>query len=87
MGRRFLIVAMLLILLGFVLSISRLLSCLIVLEKMNVLLLFNCLVHEVGEPRVFFLALMVIFTVEAVLGLVILTRLWDLSGLIVTVGV
>nr|AKC58417.1 NADH dehydrogenase subunit 4L [Eurytrema pancreaticum] len=87
MSRSLLTIAMLLILLSFVLSVTRLLSCLIVLENMNVLLLFNCLVCEVSEPRIFFLTLMVVFTVEAVMGLVILARLWDSSGLMAIVGV
>lgn len=39
------------------------------------------------ECRVLFLALVVIFTVEVVVGLVLLTRLWDSSGLIGLVGV
>lgn len=71
---------------SFVLSVPRLLSCLIMLEKLNVLLLFKSLVSGLEEFRMLFLALVVIFTVEVVLGLVILTRVWDSRGLICSVG-
>lgn len=63
------------VLLSFVLSLSRLLNCLIVVEKFNVLLLFICLLSKWDETRIFFIALMVIFTIEVTLGLVVLTRL------------
>lgn len=59
----------------FVLSLSRLLKCLIVLEKFKVLLLFTSLVGQVEERRILFIALMVIFTIEVTLGLVVLIRL------------
>nr|QIX04627.1 NADH dehydrogenase subunit 4L [Brachylecithum sp. PakAb2] len=72
---------------SFVLSFPRLLGCLIALENLNVLLLLSCLVSSLEEFRILFLALMVLFTVEVVLGLVILTRLWDISGLIGFLGV
>lgn len=63
------------ILLRFVLSLSRLLNCLIVVENFNVLLLFICLLSNWDETRIFFITLMVIFTIEVTLGLVVLTRL------------
>nr|YP_009826141.1 NADH dehydrogenase subunit 4L [Lyperosomum longicauda]QIX04651.1 NADH dehydrogenase subunit 4L [Lyperosomum longicauda] len=81
-GCSLVLVGVLLVLFGFVLSLSRLLNCLIMLENLNVMLLFSCMLWQVEEFRIFFLALMVIFTVEVVLGLVVLTRLWDSSGLI-----
>nr|YP_009092173.1 NADH dehydrogenase subunit 4L [Dicrocoelium chinensis]AHG06498.1 NADH dehydrogenase subunit 4L [Dicrocoelium chinensis] len=87
MSRVLLLVGVSLTLISLVLSVPRLLGCIIVLENLNVLLLFNCLVSGYEEFRVLFLALMVIFTVEVVLGLVILTRLWDVGGLIGLVGV
>ena len=59
----------------FILSATRLLNCLIVIENFKVLLLFSCLVCQWEESRVLFLALMVIFTIEVTLGLVVLTRL------------
>nr|YP_009867147.1 NADH dehydrogenase subunit 4L [Diplostomum ardeae]QKG04346.1 NADH dehydrogenase subunit 4L [Diplostomum ardeae] len=76
----------LIILLSFLLSVSRLLNCLIVIENMNVLLLFFCLLSQFEETRVIFLALLVIFTIEVTLGLVVLTRLWSSSLLIDMVG-
>lgn len=62
------------ILCSFVLSHSRLLNCLIVVENFNVLLLFSCVLCQRAETHMFFLVLMVIFTIEVVLGLVVLTR-------------
>lgn len=62
------------VLFRFVMSLSRLLNCLIVAEKLNVLLLLVCLLGQYEETRVVFLALMVVFTVEVSLGLVMLTR-------------
>nr|YP_010231369.1 NADH dehydrogenase subunit 4L [Apharyngostrigea pipientis]QSV37699.1 NADH dehydrogenase subunit 4L [Apharyngostrigea pipientis] len=76
----------LIILFSFILSSSRLLNCLIVIENFNVMLLFVCLVSQFEEFRIIFLSLMVIFTIEVTLGLVVLTRLWSLSSLIDIVG-
>nr|YP_009092185.1 NADH dehydrogenase subunit 4L [Dicrocoelium dendriticum]AHG06510.1 NADH dehydrogenase subunit 4L [Dicrocoelium dendriticum] len=87
MSRVLLLVGVSLTLISLALSVPRLLGCIIVLENLNVLLLFSCLVSGYEEFRILFLALMVIFTVEVVLGLVILTRLWDVGGLIGLVGV
>ena len=63
------------VLFGFILSLGRLLNCLIVVEKFKVLLLFSSLLCQWDETRILFIALMVIFTIEVVLGLVVLTRL------------
>ena len=63
------------VLCGFVLSLGRFLNCLIVLENLKVLLLFCSLVMLGEESRMFFLTLMVIFTVEVTLSLVVLTRI------------
>lgn len=63
------------IFLGFILGLSRLLNCLIMLEKFNVTVLFVSLWGQAEEFRILFLALMVIFTVEVTLGLVVLSRL------------
>nr|AKG49766.1 NADH dehydrogenase subunit 4L [Ogmocotyle sp. JM-2015] len=82
-----LLLGVFIIMLSFVLSLSRLLNCLIVIENLNVLVLFVCLLCNWDESRIFFIALMVIFTIEVTLGLVVLTRLWDYSSLIDIVGV
>lgn len=68
-------ISLVIVLCSFVLSLSRLLNCLIVVEKFKVLLLFSSLLMNWDETRIFFIALMVIFTIEVVLGLVVLTRL------------
>lgn len=59
----------------FFLSMTRLLNCLIVVENFKVLILFLSMLSQRGESFIFFIALMVIFTIEVVLGLVVLTRL------------
>ena len=69
------LVGVLIIVCRFFLSLGRLLNCLIVVENFNVLLLFSSLWGQWSETHMFFLALMVIFTIEVVLGLVVLTRL------------
>lgn len=86
MVRLLLILGVLIILCSFFLSVSRLLNCLIVVENFNVLLLFMTMLVQWGESYIFFIALMVIFTIEVVLGLVVLTRLWDSSSLVGIVG-
>lgn len=63
------------VLCSLVLSFTRLLNCLIVIENFNVLLLFCCLLCGSNDFRVFFIALMVLFAVEVVVGLLVLTRL------------
>lgn len=73
--------------LGFILGFSRFLNCLIVLENLNVVLLFICLWGQTEDSRVLFMILMVIFTVEVTLGLVVLSRLWRLSELGSVTGV
>lgn len=72
---------------SFMLSLTRLLNCLIVLENFKVLLLFSSLVSQQEESRILFIALMVIFTIEITLSLVVLIRLWDFRSLIDIVGV
>nr|WRW53955.1 NADH dehydrogenase subunit 4L [Strigea falconis] len=86
MNSSFVFIGGLVILFSFLLSNSRLLNCLLVVENFNVMLLLICLVSQFEEFRIIFLALMVIFTIEVTLGLVVLTRLWSLSSLIDIVG-
>uniref|UniRef100_A0AAU7YR04 NADH dehydrogenase subunit 4L n=1 Tax=Scaphanocephalus sp. TaxID=3050632 RepID=A0AAU7YR04_9TREM len=81
-----LILGVFVIMCSFFLSLTRLLNCLIVVENFNVLLLFMTMLVQSGETYVFFIALMVIFTIEVVIGLVVLTRLWDSSVLVDIVG-
>nr|UDU84919.1 NADH dehydrogenase subunit 4L [Glypthelmins quieta] len=80
------VLCLVVILVTFVLSLSRLLNCIIVVENINVLLLLSAFLVNWEESRIFFISLMVVFTVEVVLGLVVLTRLWDTSSLMGTLG-
>nr|QXU59599.1 NADH dehydrogenase subunit 4L [Schistocephalus solidus]QXU59647.1 NADH dehydrogenase subunit 4L [Schistocephalus solidus] len=65
------------ILLGFVLSLTRFLNCLIILENFNVLLLLFSLLNTLLEGHIIFIVLMVVSTVEVIIGLVVLTRVWE----------
>nr|YP_009175583.1 NADH dehydrogenase subunit 4L [Drepanidotaenia lanceolata]ALH16571.1 NADH dehydrogenase subunit 4L [Drepanidotaenia lanceolata] len=70
------------IVLSFFLSISRFLNCLIILENFNVLLLLFILLLGLLESHIIFIVLMVISTVEVIIGLVVLTRVWECSSTI-----
>lgn len=73
--RSFLVIGGFLIVCGLVIRVHRLLNILIVLESLNVLLLTCCLLCQAEETRMLFISLMVIFTTEVTLGLVVITRL------------
>lgn len=60
--------------LGLFLSSSRYLGCLVVLESLKILVLGCCLLGDLRGFRVGFVSLLVMFTLEAVLGLVVLVR-------------
>nr|YP_010129816.1 NADH dehydrogenase subunit 4L [Spirometra theileri]QVD40116.1 NADH dehydrogenase subunit 4L [Spirometra theileri] len=66
--------------LGFILSLTRFLSCLIILENFNVLLLLFSLLLGLLNSHVIFIALMVVSTVEVIVGLVVLTRVWECTN-------
>nr|YP_010287726.1 NADH dehydrogenase subunit 4L [Spirometra ranarum]AEZ35289.1 NADH dehydrogenase subunit 4L [Spirometra erinaceieuropaei]ARX11442.1 NADH dehydrogenase subunit 4L [Spirometra erinaceieuropaei]QHN60442.1 NADH dehydrogenase subunit 4L [Spirometra erinaceieuropaei]QHN60484.1 NADH dehydrogenase subunit 4L [Spirometra erinaceieuropaei]QHN60487.1 NADH dehydrogenase subunit 4L [Spirometra erinaceieuropaei] len=66
--------------LGFILSLTRFLSCLIILENFNVLLLLFSLLLGLFDSHVLFIALMVVSTVEVIVGLVVLTRVWECTN-------
>nr|QXU59671.1 NADH dehydrogenase subunit 4L [Diphyllobothrium cordatum] len=68
------------ILLGFVLSLTRFLNCLIILENFNVLLLLFSLLLSVADSHIIFIVLMVVSTVEVIIGLVVLTRVWECTN-------
>nr|BBB87235.1 NADH dehydrogenase subunit 4L [Moniezia sp. MN-2015] len=68
------------IVLSFFLSYSRFLNCLIILENFNVLLLLFCLLVGAMDNHVIFVILMVVSTVEVIVGLVVLTRVWECSN-------
>nr|UFQ88497.1 NADH dehydrogenase subunit 4L [Rhinebothrium sp. 3 DJM-2021]UFQ88509.1 NADH dehydrogenase subunit 4L [Rhinebothrium sp. 3 DJM-2021]UFQ88545.1 NADH dehydrogenase subunit 4L [Rhinebothrium sp. 3 DJM-2021] len=65
------------ILISFFLSVSRFLNCLIILENFNVLLLLFSLLNSVFDTHLIFIILMVVSTVEVIIGLVVLTRVWE----------
>lgn len=75
MSRVVLVLGGIVVFFRFLLSLRRLLNCLIVVEKFNVLLLLSAVSRQWSDFHIFFISLMVIFTVEVVLGLVVLTRL------------
>lgn len=64
----------------FFLSFSRFLNCLIILENFNVLLLLFCLILSSLDSHMLFIVLIIISTVEIIIGLVVLTRVWECSS-------
>nr|UDU84931.1 NADH dehydrogenase subunit 4L [Haematoloechus sp. CW13H] len=67
---------------SFILNVSRLLQCLIVVESWNLLLFFVSVLNNWDSSRVFLIILIVVFTIEVVFSLSILTRLWHSSRLL-----
>lgn len=61
----------------FFLSLRRFLNCLIILENFNVLLLLFSLLVTSFDSHILFIVLMVVSTIEVILGLVVLTRVWE----------
>nr|YP_007375114.1 NADH dehydrogenase subunit 4L [Taenia martis]BAM76211.1 NADH dehydrogenase subunit 4L [Taenia martis] len=74
------------IMVSFFLSITRFLNSLIILENFNVLLLLFCLIVSVNDNHIIFIVLMIISTVEVIIGLVVLTRVWECSSSLELVG-
>nr|ASL24603.1 NADH dehydrogenase subunit 4L [Khawia sinensis] len=75
------------VLFSLVLCVDRFLNCLILLENFNVcVLLFSLLVSR-ADSHMIFIVLMVVSTIEVVVGLVALTQLWEFEGYIDSVGV
>nr|YP_010286126.1 NADH dehydrogenase subunit 4L [Mesocestoides sp. RKZ08]UKS07964.1 NADH dehydrogenase subunit 4L [Mesocestoides sp. RKZ08] len=68
------------VLFSFFLSFSRFLHCLIVLENFNVLLILFCLMFSGADSHMIFIVLMVVSTIEIVVGLVVLTRVWECTN-------
>jgi NADH:ubiquinone oxidoreductase subunit K len=65
------------------LSYNRFLNCLIILENFNILLLMYALISSAIDRHMIFIILMVVSTIEVIVGLVVLTRLWESSGALV----
>nr|AVN67106.1 NADH dehydrogenase subunit 4L [Dipylidium caninum]UKT60696.1 NADH dehydrogenase subunit 4L [Dipylidium caninum] len=64
---------------SYFLSLNRFLNSLIILENFNVVLLLFCLLSVIYDSHMLFIILMVVSTVEVIMGLVILTRVWECS--------
>nr|YP_009370866.1 NADH dehydrogenase subunit 4L [Khawia sinensis]ALK26530.1 NADH dehydrogenase subunit 4L [Khawia sinensis] len=72
---------------SLVLCLDRFLNCLILLENFNVcVLLFSVLLSR-ADSHMVFIVLMVVSTIEVVVGLVALTQLWEFEGFLDSVGV
>nr|YP_007890948.1 NADH dehydrogenase subunit 4L [Taenia ovis]BAN15608.1 NADH dehydrogenase subunit 4L [Taenia ovis] len=71
---------------SFFLSITRFLNSLIILENFNILILLFCLIFSFFDSHMIFMALMVISTVEIIVGLVVLTRVWECSFSLELIG-
>nr|YP_009544210.1 NADH dehydrogenase subunit 4L [Parabreviscolex niepini]AYO27336.1 NADH dehydrogenase subunit 4L [Parabreviscolex niepini] len=76
-----------LICISLVLSMGRFLNCLIILENFNVLVLMFSLLVTCQDSHMVFIVLMVVSTIEVVVGLVVLTRLWESGAYLDCVGV
>lgn len=74
------IIYFLIIVCSFFLCLSRFLNCLIVLEKFKVLILLFSLILGTFDRHMIFIALMVVSTIEVIVGLVVLTRVWECSN-------
>lgn len=68
------------IMFGFMLSLTRFLNCLIILENFKVLLLLFSLLLSLADRHIVFIVLMVVSTVEVIIGLVVLTRVWECTN-------
>nr|YP_001218770.1 NADH dehydrogenase subunit 4L [Echinococcus vogeli]BAF56524.1 NADH dehydrogenase subunit 4L [Echinococcus vogeli] len=68
------------IMVSYFLIVGRLLNSLIVLENFNVLVLLFCLLFSSLDSHIIFVVLMVISTVEIIVSLTVLTRVWECSS-------
>nr|YP_003934525.1 NADH dehydrogenase subunit 4L [Benedenia hoshinai]ABK58254.1 NADH dehydrogenase subunit 4L [Benedenia hoshinai] len=69
-------------LLGFFLSGYQFLSVLVVLENLNILILIASGYWDISSNGICFLLFMIIATIEVVLSLVVLSRVWSHTSLI-----
>nr|YP_002117987.1 NADH dehydrogenase subunit 4L [Echinococcus ortleppi]ARO49941.1 NADH dehydrogenase subunit 4L [Echinococcus ortleppi]ARO49952.1 NADH dehydrogenase subunit 4L [Echinococcus ortleppi]ARO49963.1 NADH dehydrogenase subunit 4L [Echinococcus ortleppi]BAF56536.1 NADH dehydrogenase subunit 4L [Echinococcus ortleppi] len=67
------------IMISYFLTVGRFLNSLIVLENFNVLILLFCLLFSSLDSHMIFIVLMVISTVEIIISLTVLTRVWECS--------
>nr|YP_002117975.1 NADH dehydrogenase subunit 4L [Echinococcus canadensis]YP_009505038.1 NADH dehydrogenase subunit 4L [Echinococcus granulosus sensu lato genotype G6]YP_009505050.1 NADH dehydrogenase subunit 4L [Echinococcus granulosus sensu lato genotype G7]AUG32902.1 NADH dehydrogenase subunit 4L [Echinococcus canadensis]AWW03409.1 NADH dehydrogenase subunit 4L [Echinococcus granulosus sensu lato genotype G6]AWW03421.1 NADH dehydrogenase subunit 4L [Echinococcus granulosus sensu lato genotype G6]AWW03433. len=67
------------IMISYFLTVGRFLNSLIVLENFNVLILLFCLLFSSLDGHIIFIVLMVVSTVEIIISLTVLTRVWECS--------
>nr|QCI56252.1 NADH dehydrogenase subunit 4L [Echinococcus canadensis]WHM52335.1 NADH dehydrogenase subunit 4L [Echinococcus canadensis]WHM52347.1 NADH dehydrogenase subunit 4L [Echinococcus canadensis]WHM52359.1 NADH dehydrogenase subunit 4L [Echinococcus canadensis]WHM52371.1 NADH dehydrogenase subunit 4L [Echinococcus canadensis] len=67
------------IMISYFLTVGRFLNSLIVLENFNVLVLLFCLLFSSLDGHIIFIVLMVVSTVEIIISLTVLTRVWECS--------
>nr|YP_007476440.1 NADH dehydrogenase subunit 4L [Echinococcus equinus]AAK82344.1 NADH dehydrogenase subunit 4L [Echinococcus equinus]ARO49930.1 NADH dehydrogenase subunit 4L [Echinococcus equinus]BAM84077.1 NADH dehydrogenase subunit 4L [Echinococcus equinus] len=68
------------IMVSYFLAVGRFLNSLIILENFNVLILLFCLLYSSLDSHVIFIVFMVVSTVEIVISLTVLTRVWECSS-------
>nr|ARO49721.1 NADH dehydrogenase subunit 4L [Echinococcus granulosus]AWD27238.1 NADH dehydrogenase subunit 4L [Echinococcus granulosus] len=68
------------IMVSYFLTVGRFLNSLIILENFNVLVLLFCLLFSSLDNHMIFIALMVISTLEIIISLTVLTRVWECSS-------
>nr|AWB97412.1 NADH dehydrogenase subunit 4L [Echinococcus granulosus] len=68
------------IMVSYFLTVGRFLNGLIILENFNVLVLLFCLLFSSLDNHMIFITLMVISTLEIIISLTVLTRVWECSS-------
>nr|AWD28894.1 NADH dehydrogenase subunit 4L [Echinococcus granulosus] len=68
------------IMISYFLTVGRFLNSLIILENFNVLVLLFCLLFSSLDNHMIFITLMVISTLEIIISLTVLTRVWECSS-------
>nr|ANH79413.1 NADH dehydrogenase subunit 4L [Echinococcus granulosus]ARO49754.1 NADH dehydrogenase subunit 4L [Echinococcus granulosus]AWD27142.1 NADH dehydrogenase subunit 4L [Echinococcus granulosus] len=68
------------IMVSYFLTVGRFLNSLIILENFNVLVLLFCLLFSSLDNHMIFITLMVISTLEIIISLTVLTRVWECSS-------
>lgn len=66
----------------FFLTLNRFLNKLIILERLKVLVILFCLLCSRLDNHMIFIAFIVVSTIEVIIGLVVLTQIWECSSLL-----
>lgn len=64
------------------LTLNRFLNKLIILERLKVLIILFCLLCSSSDNHMIFIAFIVVSTIEVIIGLVVLTQVWECSSLL-----